>query len=201
MKKIALILFIVSIFAAFPVAAVYAAEETAHAAEGEHAEGGHEQTIWQTLGQWTNFGVLVLLLYLFLTRSIRVQDKFKAESEEIRQSIESAREAKEEAERQMAQMDQRMQLMTQEVAGIKDKALKEAEEEKKRILDSAQKEAQRIVEMAHREIDNEVRSAQKQLRKQVSDLAVQQGRGIIEKEINEEDHRRLIKAYIDEFGK
>ena len=57
------------------------------------------------------------------------------------------------------------------------------------------------VEMAHREIDNEVRFAQKELRKQVGDLAVQQGKQIIEQEINEEDQRRLIRTYIDEFGK
>ena len=195
MKKLASLLFLIAVALLVFNGPVWAAEEAGHGA------GEHEQTIWQTVGQWTNFLVLVSLVVLFLRKVIRVQDKFKAQSDDIRRSIESAREAKEEAERQMAAMDARMQQMNDEVVRIKERALHDAEEEKKRILDSAQKEAQRIVEMAHREIDNEVRFAQKELRKQVGDLAVQQGKQIIEQEINEEDQRRLIRTYIDEFGK
>lgn len=198
MKKSILFVIVVSLLAL--CCQVWAAEEVGSAA-GEHAEGAHEQTIWQTIGQWTNFAVLVGIVYLFLSRTIRVQDKFKAESEEIRHSIESARLAKEEAERQLASMDVRMQQMNDEVSRIKERALQDAEDEKKRILDSAQKEAKRIVDMAHREIDNEVRAARKNLRKQVADLAVQQGKSIIEQEINEEDQHRLIKTYIQELGK
>jgi F-type H+-transporting ATPase subunit b len=202
MRKHLLLLMMVCLTALFPVLPVSAAEEPAHGEEtAEHAEGGHEQTIWQTIGQWTNFVVLVTILYLFLTRSIRVQDKYKAESQQIRESIESARLAKEEAERQMAAMDERMQQMNDEISRIKERALQDAEDEKTRILNSAQKEAHRIVEMAHREIDNEVRAARKQLRKHVAGIAIEKGENIIQKEINEEDQRRLIHTYIQEFGK
>ncbi|MCI0412854.1 ATP synthase F0 subunit B [bacterium] len=190
------ILILVFVFLFLVGGSLWAAEEAAHGAEGEHHE-----TIWQTIGKWVNFAALVSILYLFLNKSIRVQDKFKAEADEIRRSIESAREAKEEAERQLQAMDQRMQLMSQEVTRIKTQALQDAEEEKKRILDSAQKEAQRIVEMAHREVDNEVRLARKVLRRHAADLSVQQGQKIIEQEINDEDQRRLVKTYIEEFGK
>ena len=201
MRKHLFLVIVVCLIGSFSAMPAYAAEEAAHGEAAQHAEGGHEQTIWQTIGQWTNFVALVAILYLFLTRSIRVQDKYKAESEEIRQSIESARLAKEEAERQMAAMDSRMQQMNDEISRIKERALQDAEEEKTRILDSAQKEAHRIVEMAHREIDNEVRAARKQLRKHVASLAIQQGETMIQNEINEEDQRRLIRNYIQEFGK
>jgi F-type H+-transporting ATPase subunit b len=136
-----------------------------------------------------------------LNKKIRVQDTFKSQAEEIQSSIASARQAKEEAERQMLVMEERMQQMNVEVAKIRERAVQDAEEEKKRILDSAQKEAQRIVEAAHREIDSEVRIAKKRLRKQVADIAIQQGKQIIEREIDEEDQRRLIRNYIEEFGK
>jgi F-type H+-transporting ATPase subunit b len=193
MRKSVLVIFMIAMAL---TGALWAAEEAAH---GEGAE--HKETIWQFIGKWVNFGALVGILYLFLAKSIRVQDKFKAEADEIRSSIESARQAKEEAERQLQAMDQRMQQMSEEVTRIKIHALQDAEEEKKRILDSAQKEAQRIVEMAHREVDNEVRLARKVLRKHVADLSVQQGQKIIEQEINDEDQRRLINTYIEEFGK
>src|SRR5688572_28636123 len=130
MKKRLMVLLVVSLIGIFLNVSLWAAEEAAHTEE-EHAEGAHEQTWWQTLGQWTNFAVLVAIIYIFL-KKIRVQDKFKAESEEIRHSIESAREAKEEAERQLQAMDQRMQQMNEDIGRIKDRALQEAEDEKKR---------------------------------------------------------------------
>jgi F-type H+-transporting ATPase subunit b len=195
MKRLAILL--VFLFAlTVPAVFVYAAEEAAH---GETAE--HGETLAQTIGKWVNFAALVAILYYFLNRSLRVQDKFKAEAQEIQQSIESARKAKEEAEHQLQAMDQRLQQMHDEIARIKERAMQEAEEEKKLILESAQKEAHRIVEMAHRDIDNEVRLARKQLRKQVADLAVDQGKKIVEQEINDQDQRRMIDSYIEDFGK
>ena len=184
-----------SVFAFTPVYSEVT-HETAEASAPEH-----EETWAQIAGKWVNFAALVTILYLFLSKSIRIQEVFKKESDEIREAIESARKAKEEAERQMALMDERMAQMTEEVAKIKSTSLQEAEEEKRRILDSAEKEAQRIVEMAHREIDSEVREARINLLRFVSNLSVQKGTSIIKEEIDENDQRKLIRGYIDEFGK
>jgi F-type H+-transporting ATPase subunit b len=115
--------------------------------------------------------------------------------------VEGARQAKEEAEKKLQELDQRLAQMTEDAVRVKEQAAHEAEEEKKRILDSAQKEAERIVEMANREIDSEVRAAKQELQKQVADLAVSKGRKIIQNEINDQDHVRLVDQYIDDFGK
>ena len=196
MKKLFFaLLFCGSVFLFTPVYSEVT-HETAEASAPEHEES------WaQIAGKWVNFAALVTILYLFLSKSIRIQEVFKKESDEIREAIESARKAKEEAERQMALMDERMSQMTEEVAKIKGNALQEAEEEKRKILESAEKEAQRIVEMAHREVDNEVREARMTLRKYVANLAVEKGKTIIKEEIEENDQRKLIRGYIDEFGK
>jgi F-type H+-transporting ATPase subunit b len=206
MRKIFLFLFlfVVSLHfgAFFPACGVSIDTAFAASQEGEHAQGeAHEESIWQTIGKWLNFFALVAILYLFLKKTIRVQDKFKADAEEIEKSIESARQAKEDAEKRLRELEQRIEQMNQEVERVKAAAAKEAEEEKQRILDSAGKEAERIVEMAHREIDAEVRRARKELRRQVAESAVGMGRTLIEKEINEEDHKRLVSSYIEEFGK
>jgi F-type H+-transporting ATPase subunit b len=196
MKKLLFALLLcASVFVASPVYSEVT-KETAEAAAPEHHE-----TWAQFAGKWINFIALVTILYIFLSKSIRVQEIFKKESDEIRESIESARKAKEEAERQMEMMDQRMHQMSEEVAKIKTIAIQEAEEEKRRILESAEKEAQRIVDMAHREIDSEVQEARNKLRKHIADLAVQKGKTIIKDEIDEKDQRNLIRGYIEEFGK
>jgi F-type H+-transporting ATPase subunit b len=91
--------------------------------------------------------------------------------------------------------------MNDEVAKIKESAAREAEEERKQILEGAQREAQRIIEFANREIDSEVRRAHKELRSQVANLAVNQSRKIIEEELNDQDHKRLLENYIEDFDK
>ena len=193
-RKILFVLIIA--FVVISLGPVFGAEEHTAEAAAEHGE-----TLLQTVFKWVNFFALVAILYFFLTRSIRIQDKFKAESDEIRKSIESARQAKEEAEKHLHELDQRMNQMNEDVARIKADAAREADEEKTRILESAQKEAQRIVELAHREIDSEVRQARKELRKQVAEIAVNRGRQIIQEEINDQDHQELIHRYIEELGK
>ena len=193
--KTALIFFVI-LCPVFFMSGAVAAEES-----GEHTEQeAHGETPLQIAGKWLNFFALVAILYLFLSRSLKVQDKFKADSEEIQRSIESARQAKEEAERRLAQLEERMQRVNEEVEQMRSMAAQEAEQEKNRILDSARREAERIVELAHREIESEVRRSRKDLRKRVADLAVTEGRNIIQKEMNEQDHDRLIQDYIEEFG-
>jgi F-type H+-transporting ATPase subunit b len=197
--KLRIVLAIIAISIFTIVGAAYSADTPA--AEGEHATEHHEQSWFQTISQWINFLVLAALLYLFFTRSLKIQDRFKGDYEKIQSSIESARLAKEEAELKLKELDHKMLQVNEEVARIKSEAAQEAEEAKKKILESAQKEAERIVEQAHREIDSEVEIARKELRKQLADEAVGQSREIIEREINEQDSKRLMNDYIEGFRK
>jgi F-type H+-transporting ATPase subunit b len=198
MKKALIILSI--LVCAITLNVVFAAEE--HAATNEHsAAEEHHQTIPQMLGPWVNFLVLVGLLYYFFKNKVRVQDQFKADYEKIQGSIESARIAKEEAELKLKELDQKLEQLNDEIVRLKAAAAKEADEEKKKILEAAQKEAERIVEQAHRDIDSEVEIARKDLRKQLADQAVTRSREIIERELNDQDQKRLIADYIERFGK
>jgi F-type H+-transporting ATPase subunit b len=191
MKKFATLALILVCFCF--VLSVSAAEPHGVANEGD--------AWWQVVAKWFNFAVLIGILYWFLGKSLRVQDQYKSDAELIQKSIESARQAKEEAEKRLQELDQRMQKMGEEIASIKSNAEKEAEEEKLRILEAAHKEAERIVEFAQREIENEVTIARQQLRAAVADSAVDKSRKIIEQEINDQDHKRLVKEYIEGFRK
>jgi F-type H+-transporting ATPase subunit b len=178
----------------------FAAEE--HAATNEHAAAEeHHQTIPQIIGPWVNFLVLIGLLYYFFKNKMHVQDRFKADYEKIQGSIESARIAKEEAELRLKELDQKLDQLNDEIVRLKAAAAREADEEKKKILEAAQKEAERIVEQAHRDIDSEVENARKELRKQLADSAVSRSREIIERELNDQDQKRLIADYIQRLGK
>ena len=199
--KIRKLLIILSLLVCvFTLNVAFAAEE--HAAKNGHAvPEEHHQTIPQMLGPWVNFLVLVGLLYYFLKNKMRVQDGFKEDYQKIQGSIESARIAKEEAELKLKELDQKLGQLNDEIVRLKTIAAKEADEEKKKILEAAQREAERIVEQAHRDIDYEVENARKELRKQLADQAVVKSREIIERELNDQDQKRLIADYIERFGK
>lgn len=196
MKRIAFVILIV-----LCLGGSFALAQETTAAEGHSAEQSHGSSVWSILGSWVNFAALAAILYYFLGRSLRVQDRFKEDFHQIQRSIESARQAKEEAERRLAELDRRMEHVGEEIAALKTTAIHEAEEEKKRILESAHREAERLLEMANKEIDTEVEAARMELRKQVADLAVKQSRQIIQGEIDEKDQKRLINDYIKELGK
>jgi F-type H+-transporting ATPase subunit b len=198
MKKALVIISILMCIITLNVA--FAAEE--HGATNEHAQGEeHHQTIWQIAGAWLNFLVLIGLLYYFFKNKVRVQDRFKADYEKIQSSIESARIAKDEAELKLKELDEKLGQLNDEIVRLKTSAAKEADEEKKKILEAAQKEAERIVEQAHRDIDSEVEVARKELRKQLADQAISRSREIIERELNDQDQKRLIADYIERLGK
>jgi F-type H+-transporting ATPase subunit b len=180
----------------FDVTAVFATEEA-----GAHEEGQHGETWVQVAGRWLNFILLAAILYLFLKKTVRIQDRFRTDENQIRSSIESARLAKEEAEQKLRELEGRLSNLNAEIDTLKSNALKQADLERELILDSARKEAERIVEQAHREIDSQVEIAAKELRTQVADLAIRKGREIIEKEIAEPDQKHLIQDYIKGFGK
>ncbi|MCI0612414.1 F0F1 ATP synthase subunit B [bacterium] len=194
-------LIVLSIFiCAITLNIAFAAEE--HAATNEHAAGEeHHESLASIIGKWVNFLVLVGLLYYFLAKKMQVPDRFKEDYEKIQSSIESARIAKEEAEKKLAELDQKLSKLNDEIVRLKTAAAKEADEEKKKILEAAQKEAERIVEQAHRDIDSEVENARKELRKQLADQAVSRSREIIERELSDQDQKRLISDYIERFGK
>jgi F-type H+-transporting ATPase subunit b len=205
MKKTAfviLFIFTVLFFRVCDPQRLAVAEEVQTAAQSEHSgEASEHESLGSIIGKWINFAALVAILYLFLKKGLKVQDTFKTGAQEILRSIESAKLAKEDAERKLEEMDRQLVDMNAEIDKIKTDAVREAEEEKERILESARKEAERLVEFAHREIESEVRHAKKQLRKQVAESAVTQSRKIIEREIKDADHERLIADYIEGFGK
>jgi F-type H+-transporting ATPase subunit b len=205
MRKLLLLFLFLPFLMSGPVFSKESPQAATPAMQSESAHGEesaqHGESWSQFLGKWVNFFALIAILYFFLKRTLKVPDRFREDYKDIQRSVESARRAKEEAEERLKELDARMAGMNVEIARIKEQASVEAEEEKKRIVDLANKEAERIAELARREIEAEVQLAKKTLREQVADLSVEQGRRIIEQEINEDDQKRLMNDYIQEFGK
>ena len=75
-----------------------------------------------------------------------------------------------------------------------------ADETRGRLLNDARGEADRIMERAQRSIREEKDKALAELREEVASLAVLAAERVIEKEINEADHKHFVRQVIDEVG-
>lgn len=76
------------------------------------------------------------------------------------------------------------------------KAVKRSDE----IIQNAKAEAANIANKANEEIELEKKRARSQLKNEISDIAVQLAEKVVEKEISQDDHERLINEFIENAG-
>ncbi len=82
------------------------------------------------------------------------------------------------------------------VKSASQKALKRSDE----IIEQAKAEAVNITKKANEEIEREKKRARSQLKNEISDIAVQIAGKVVTKEINSDDHERLINDFIENAG-
>ena len=86
-----------------------------------------------------------------------------------------------------------------EIAGIRDRALKEASEEQKRVLEAARAESQRLVDAARAQLEADIRRAREELRREVAELGTAVAEKLVRKSLREEDHRRIVAEAIGQL--
>jgi F-type H+-transporting ATPase subunit b len=77
---------------------------------------------------------------------------------------------------------------------------KQADAQREEIISTARAEAERLKNAAKLEIEQEKAKAVAALREQVASLSVMIASKVIEKEISEKDHEKLIMESIKEAG-
>ncbi len=80
---------------------------------------------------------------------------------------------------------------------IIDKAMASASDESRSIVAKAHERAQVSVESAKEEIKMEAEKIKQELRKEVAAMTISLAGKVLEREINEDDHRELIKKNLD----
>jgi F-type H+-transporting ATPase subunit b len=173
----------------------FAAEEAQHgSSSGEHG-GGHAESPLSAVWKWGNFLILFGGLGWYLRQPLR--EFLETRSRSIEEGLASGRLARESALKQMAEIENRMVRLDDEVRGLREQAVKEAEEERTRILESAKIEAQKILEMAHREIEGLKKSARLELKAHVAELAVKLAEERLQKSVGSEENKRLVLRFLD----
>ena len=114
--------------------------------------------------------------------------------------IQDATKAKEEAKTMRDQYEASISNAKDEARQIISDAQKSATERGEAIVADAKKEAVAIKEKASADIAKERTAAFQQMKSEIGDIAVSIAGKVIEKEVKEADHQKLIDEFISDVG-
>jgi F-type H+-transporting ATPase subunit b len=165
------------------------------------------------LDAWVNYPGLELWkfvnLFVFILAALVLHRKFgrpvrealRSRGEGIKRELEKARADRDQAIAKLAQVEERLGRLDQEVSTVAAKARAEAEAEKRRIAANAEAEIQKIREQSQREIEAALKAAKHELRSFAAQESVRLAEGIIVKEMRLEDDVRLTGMRVEELGR
>jgi F-type H+-transporting ATPase subunit b len=169
----------------------------AAAAEAEHGEGRSDlfsgdlgNSVWTILIFLLALAVLSKFAWGPLLGSLQAREGF------IRESLEKARRDREEAEARLREYEARLAQARAEATAIVDEGRRDADAVKRKIEEDAKVESDKMIERAKREIQIATDTATKELYALSARLATDMAARVIRREINPQDHERLIAESI-----
>jgi len=145
-----------------------------------------------------NFILLVSVLAVILWKPML---KFLDErAREIKKSLEIAAENRRRAEEIKVEHDQTIKEARVKATEIIDKAMSNASNESREFIARAKEQAQAMIDSAKEEITMEAEQIKQDLRKEVALMSVDLAGKVLEREINEDDHKELINKNLDAMG-
>ena len=150
------------------------------------------------LFSWINLMILFFALKHFLFKP--VQKILSERQAAVDQTLQDAEDARERAEAAESEYTEKLTKAKEESAEMLRNATRKAQQRSDEIVAQARAEAAGIMQQNRDELEREKRRAESALRSEVSGLAVLVAEKVVEREINPEDHARLIDEFIDSVG-
>ena len=153
---------------------------------------------WTFIAQILNLFIQLYLIKRFLFKPINeVLEKRKALADK---EIREAREAKDAADNLKSEYESSVRGAHEEAARIVQSAKSEAENKAEQVISDAEKKAAQIKAKAEADIAQEKRRAVNEAKEEIGSLAMDIAGKVVEKEIKEADHQRLIDDFIKQVG-
>ncbi len=160
-----------------------------------------ETHFFSSLIFWEIVSFAALLFVLAKYAFPPILEGLDARERKIRESIESAERLRAEADRRMIEYEAKMKSAQKEAETMILEAKLRAQhvqEENERRLSA---DAERIKAAATRDIDQERRRALEEVRRSVSDLALLIAEKLVERSLNDADHKRLAEESLAAVAK
>ena len=154
--------------------------------------------VWTIIFTWGNLLVLFLLMKKFLFKPVR---KMMLDREnEVKAMYDNAEKSMTDAENLKTEYESKLSSAKTEAEDIVKSATRSAALKSEEIISDAHARAQEIIERADKQIEAERRNAENELKNEVSDIALAIASKVIESELDEEKHKKLIDGFIAEMG-
>ncbi|MDD3795947.1 MAG: F0F1 ATP synthase subunit B [Lachnospiraceae bacterium] len=153
---------------------------------------------WTFIAQICNLFLQVYLIRRFLFKPINnMLEKRKAMADA---EISDAKKAKEEAEAMKSEYEKDMAAAKNKASEILTSAQKTASIQSEEMLKEAGAQAAAIKAKAEADIVQEKRKAVNEIKDEIGGMAMEIAGKVVEREISEEDHKKLIDEFIANVG-
>ena len=154
--------------------------------------------LWQILVSLLNLVILFLIIKKFLYQPVK--NVLKSRQDKIDEQNNKASEYLSDAERTKAELEAKLNDAENQADNILNEATVNAQRRKEKILDEARDEADAIIRQAKTNAELEMKKAESDIKTQIVDVSFELSKKIIEREIKEEDHHKLIDSFITQIG-
>ncbi len=153
---------------------------------------------WTFVAQICNLFIQLWLIKKFLFKPISeiLEKRQKMTDDELK----GAREAKEKADAMKKEYENSLSNAQAEAANIVSSAQKEAISKADKIVKDAEDQAAQVKARAEADIEQEKKKAINEAKDTIGGLAMDIAGKVVEKEINENDHKKLIDEFINNVG-
>lgn len=153
---------------------------------------------WTIIAQWCNLFIQMLLIKKFLLKPIwAVLDKRQEKANAL---IKDAADAKEAAETLKADYEKTMSNARNEANELVQNTTRAANQRSEEIISEAKEQAARLRAKADEDIELQRRKAVSEAKNEIGSIAMEIASKVVEREINENDHKALIDDFIRNVG-
>ncbi len=153
---------------------------------------------WTLIFTWVNLFILFLLVKKLFFKPM--QKMLAAREAEINAQYSKADEAQNHAETMKKEYEEKISHAQEKANSIITDAVSNASLRSDAIVKEAEEKAQGMIERAQKSIEAQKEAALTELKSDVSSMAVDIAKKIIEKDINEKDHEKLIDKALEGLG-
>lgn len=154
--------------------------------------------LWRIFMTICNTLITFLIVKHFLYKPLRKM--LAAREQEVRDLYTHAETDRREAEAMKRDYSASIANAKQEAAEIVSGAQQRAEKRAEDIVQQANQEAAAVKQRAEETIEQERKKAMNQMKDEIADLSMMIASKVVEREVNPDDHKRLIDDFIDKVG-
>lgn len=154
--------------------------------------------LWQILISFCNLLLLFLILKKFLYKPVK--QVMTQRRVDVGTQYAKAEKAENAALAHKKTWEQKMQSAQQEADVFLKKATANAEQRSDKIIAEAKEKAAEMIRQAQSEAQLERKKASEEIKHEIVDISTLLTEKMLVREINQEDHRNLIRTFVKEIG-